>query len=166
MKLIVLCSFSIIALSSCEKPTAERTASAIPIFSNDVVESWGYRTLETGSSEQTDWEFENFGKASIRYQSIKGIHELKDWENAYYRFVIQEETFSTPEEATARIKRVRDAPPDGHTKATPHWTLRDGVASGVCAYIVSTDSTKFKEEALPTVISHIVNHLKTQPTAN
>ncbi len=166
MKLIALLPICIIATSSCEKRANDRSASTAPIFSNKVVESWGYRTLETGSSQQSGWEIDNFGKASVRYQSIKGLHELKDWENTYYRFIIQEETFATPEEASTRIKRVRDTPPDGHTKATPHWTLRDGVASGRSAYIVSTDSTKFADEALPSIISHIANHFKTQPTAN
>jgi hypothetical protein len=166
MKLVALLAISVVAVASCKKTPNSATVLMDPIFSDTTVESWGYRTLETGAAQQTDWEIDNFGKASVRYQSIKGLRELKGWENAYYRFTIQEETFTTPEAAATRIERVRDTPPGGHTKKTPHWTLRDGVASGRSAYIVSTDSTKFADEALPSVISHIASHLKTRPTAN
>lgn len=134
-------------------------ANVPPIFPEEAVSSWGYRTIGTGVFEQSDWEIENFGRAEVRNQCIKGIEELKDWENAYYRFRISEEVFETSAQARKRVDKVGDAPPGQHTKAYPEWTLCDGRWSGRTAIIVSTDSTKFKEEALPDLIAKIEAYL-------
>ena len=130
----------------------EKKSAASPIFAERVIESWGYRTVGSGRREPSEWETRHFGPARIRFQSIKGLKELKDWKGAYYRFRIAEEIYGTPEEAKRRIERVKDSPPGLDTKMDPHWILCDGVAAGKVACIVSTDSVKFEMEALPAVM--------------
>jgi hypothetical protein len=125
------------------------------IIAESALQTLGYKTLETLRHDQSQWEIKEFGQATITWQSIKGLNELKDWKNAYYRFRIAEETFSTAQEARHRIERIRDIPPGLDTKTDPHWMLRDGIAIGNSAYIASTDSEKFMSEALPSIMQFL-----------
>lgn len=135
-----------------ETIAAELAMDPRPVFPEEVIRSWGYRTTGSERVLQAAWETQWFGKATVRRQSIKALAEVKDWENAYYRFRIAEETFSTPEKAEMRIKELQVTPPGMDTKKEPHRVLCDGVAVGKTAYIVSTDSVKFQMEALPAVM--------------
>ena len=150
MKTLAIFSFALLSLTAVaeEKKTA-------PNFPEAVIASWGYRTVESGGREPGEWEVQQFGRAVIRFQSIKGLKELKDWQGAFYRFRIAEEVYATAEEAKHRIERVKDSPPGVDTKQEPHWILRDGVAAGKVAYIVSTDSLKFEMEALREVMKRL-----------
>lgn len=140
----------------------DKQSGVNPIFSDSIIQTWGYRTLKSERREQSEWETKHFGKASIRLQSIKSTKELKDWKNAYYRFRIAEETFATPEDAKKRIERIRDTPPGLDTKKDPHCVLCDGIAVGRIAYIVSTDSMKFAIEALPIVMKLLTAQVTTK----
>ncbi len=159
MKTLAIACFAALAMVVSAQ---DKQSDAHPIFSDSIIQSWGYRTLRSERKEQSEWETKHFGKASIRLQSIKSTKELKDWKNAYYRFRIAEETFATPEDAKKRIERIRDTPPGLDTKTDPHWVLCDGVAVGRIAYIVSTDSMKFEIEALPTVIKLLTARVTTK----
>ena len=159
MKTLAIACFAALAMVAC---TQDKQSDVTPIFSDSIIQSWGYRALKSERREQSEWESKHFGKASIRLQSIKSTKELKDWKNAYYRFRIAEENFATPEEAKKRIERIRDTPPGLDTKTDPHWVLCDGLAVGRIAYIVSTDSTKFEIEALPTVMKLLTAQVTTK----
>ena len=148
MKKLAIACFAALTIGVCAQ---DKQPDVTPIFTDSIIQSWGYRTLKSERREQSEWETKHFGKASIRLQSIKSTKELKDWKNVYYRFRIAEETFATSEEAKKRIERIHDTPPGLNTKTDPHWVLCDGLAVGRIAYIVSTDSTKFEIEALPTL---------------
>lgn len=156
MKKLAIACFVALATVVCAE---DNLAAATPIISESIVQSWAYRTLKSESREQCEWEARHFGKATIRLQSIKGTKEISGAKNTYYRFRIAEETFATREEAKRRIERIRDTPPGLDTKMDPHWVLRDGVAAGRIAYIVSTDAVKFEMEALPSVMKLLTTHV-------
>ena len=149
MKTIAITCFAMLSMIAGAE---EKKVAVAPIFAESVIESWGYRTVGSGSGEPGEWEIRHFGPARIRFQSIKGLKELRDWKRAYYRFRIVEEIYGTPEEAKRRIERINDTPPGLDTKMNPHWILCDGVAVGKVAYVVSSDSLKFEMEALPSVM--------------
>lgn len=159
MKTLAIACFVALATVVCAQ---DKQAASTPIFSESIIESWDYRTLKSESREQSEWEAGHFGKATIRLQFIKGTKEISGAKNTWYRFRIAEETFATPEEAKRRIERIRDTPPGLDTKMDPHWVLRDGVAVGRIAYIVSTDSVKFEMEALPSVMKLLTTQVTTQ----
>lgn len=159
MKTLTIACFAALTMVVCAQ---DKQTEVPPIFSESIIQTWAYRTLRSERREQSEWETKHFGKASIRIQSIKSTKELKDWKNAYYRFRIAEETFATPEDAKRRIERIRDTPPGLNTKMEPHWVLRDGIAVGRIAYIVSTDSMKFEIEALPTVMKLLTAQVTTK----
>lgn len=159
MKTLTIAILVALAAVSCAQ---DKQAAATPIFSDGIIESWAYRTLKTESREQSGWEAKQFGKATIRFQSIKGTKEISGSKNTYYRFRIAEETFATPEEAKKRIEKIRDTPPGLDTKMDPHWVLCDGIAVGRIAYIVSTDSSKFELEALPSVMKLLTAQVATK----
>lgn len=156
MKTLAIACFVALATVVCAQ---DKQAAATPIFSESIVQSWAYRTLKSESREQSEWEARHFGKATIRLQSIKGTKEISGAKNTYYRFRIAEETFATREEAKRRIERIRDTPPGLDTKMDPHWVLRDGIAVGRIAYIVSTDAVKFEMEELPSVMKLLTTHV-------
>lgn len=156
MKPLGIACFAALTIGVCAQ---DKPSDVTPIFTDRVIQSWGYRTLKSERKEQSEWESKHFGKAGIRLQTIKSTKEVKGWKNAYYRFRIAEETFATPEDAKKRIERIRDTPPGLDTKTDPHWVLCDGVAVGRIAYIVSTDSMKFEIEALPAVMKLLTAHV-------
>lgn len=141
-----------------EKP-AEVVTEPEPVFPKEVIASWGYRTTGMREAEQSAWEVEHFGKATVRQQSINAVKEVKGERNMYYRFVISEQTFATEAEASGRIAKIRDTPPGVNTKMEPRWVLCDGVASGRKAYIVWTDALKFSIEELPEVMKRLRKEL-------
>ena len=133
----------------------ERQITTQQIIAEDALQSLGYKTVETLRHDQSQWEIKEFGQATVTWQLIKGLKELKDWKNTYYGFRIAEETYSTAKEAKHRIERIRDIPPGLDTKTDLHWTLRQGIAIGNSVYIVSTDSEKSKSEALPSIMQFL-----------
>jgi hypothetical protein len=150
----------IVTLFGCENEYDESIAE--PIFSESTLYDWRYKTTDTGDRLQIDWERENFGSATIRYQRIKAMDEVKDWKKAFYRFLIEEQTYATPDLARERIERIGEHPPGQHTKAYPQWTLCEGYFTGKRAFIVSTDSTRFAHEELPSILLLIEDYFETK----
>ena len=73
----------------------ERQFTTQQIIAEDALQSLGYKTIETLRHDQSQWEIKEFGQATVTWQLIKGLKELKDLKNTYYGFRIAEETFST-----------------------------------------------------------------------
>lgn len=164
MKVECTLVFSAIFLLGCggSRESEIRPVTETSIFSEAVVESWGYRTTGIGVREQEGWDKENFGEAKIRAQSIKSINELEDWEHTYFSFTIQEQTFQTKVQARERIVRVQDTPPREFSKQFPERVLSDGFAHGRIAYIISTGSTRFNME-IPHMIELLRAEVVSQP---
>ncbi|RYD47105.1 MAG: hypothetical protein EOP85_06105 [Verrucomicrobiaceae bacterium] len=129
------------------------------IFPEKIIATWGYRTTRNESVEQTSWEIQHFGKATLRHQAIKAVKEIVGRKDTYYRFLIAAETFSSEKEAADRIARIRDAPPGVNTKMEPRWILCDGIVQGKTAYIVSTNVLMFEIEAMPEVMKLLKKQL-------
>jgi hypothetical protein len=130
------------------------------IVPTSKLKSWGYRTKSTESPKQTKWEKNQFGKATIFKQQIKGINEYSKGTKTYYRFTLTKETYQNYQKAQDRIKKLFSTPPGVSTKMYPELVLREGFAVDKVVYIVSTDVMMFSYKELPKVTKLLKEYKK------
>jgi len=135
----------------------ERLEKIEPIIAESAIQLLGFRTVETSRHEQSKQEIARFGKAEVKWQSIRALKQADGSNSVYYRFRIEEESFATANEAKRRIQGIKDMISRFDPKKESEWLPCDGIVIGKHAYIVSTDSEKSKVEALRPIMTFLAS---------
>jgi hypothetical protein len=100
---------------------------------------------EVSYPEVTNWELETFNLLEKEQWETRSRSAAPNWEGARYRFTIVKESYRSRKEASTRLSRLHEKPPDMSPEDDKAFPLRAGFNVDNTVYIVSCRVSMFHE---------------------